>query len=147
MKSKRPGLIRILKWIAALSVWASLTLSIWKVFSYIDRQEAKHRRRERIKKALITTAVSIGSVAATLVGLKYLLKYLRKLKNGYLFDFFDREKYDIIENGSDDRLDSGIREELKMNIGDEEETGHKPLNSVPLDEEASERDFVDIPRP
>ena len=141
MDNKGRNWKKLLKWTALISIWLTMNLSIWKIFSYIDRQEAKHRRHERIKKALSVTLISIVSVAGTVVGLKYLLKYLRKLKNGYLFDFFDREKYDIIENGSDEKLDSAIRGELKMNIGDEEESGHRVSISVPLDEDATEKDF------
>ena len=141
MDNKGRNWKKLLKWTALISIWLTMNLSIWKIFSYIDRQEAKHRRHERIKKALSVTLISIVSVAGTVVGLKYLLKYLRKLKNGYLFDFFDREKYDIIENGSDEKLDSAIRGELKMNIGDEEESGHRVSISVPRDEDATEKDF------
>ncbi|MCQ2427901.1 MAG: hypothetical protein MJ137_05810 [Clostridia bacterium] len=129
-------------------LWIALNLSVWKVLKLIEKIEQRNKRKERIKKAFhifIASAAGIFTASAITYGV---LKHLKKIKGGYLFNIFDREKYDIIENGSEDGLDLAIRDELSASGND----GHKSKGgadsrmngdsfSIPVDEDASEKDF------
>jgi len=139
---------KFLKIISTICLWITLNLSIFKLFTYLDKLEARHRRREKIKKALTATGITILSVGGFITAFCLCIKHLKKVKGGYLFNFFDREKYDIIENGSESNLVTAIRDELSAsgNEGHIDENGNDVRTqgesfSIPVDTEASEKDF------
>ena len=138
IKNDRLG--KILKYFSAVCIWLTINLSILKIFQHYERQEADARRIEKRRRAFTAVISAVGLAFGGLALLQVVIKYIKRLRGGYLFDLFDRDKYDIIDPEADGDFGSAMRDELKRTDSDSEQ--HKAAAaSVPVDEEATENDL------
>ena len=93
------------------------------------------------KKSLLA---ALAAVAAANVGAGYyLLRRAQKKNNGYAFDFFDEDNYEIFDDEEAKRADSHIHATYhKRRRSDSEGRAAKPTYEIPVDEDATEEDFV-----
>ncbi|MBE6600209.1 MAG: hypothetical protein E7640_03280 [Ruminococcaceae bacterium] len=122
----------------------------------------KKREREYLGMALIFSAcllviifivtcikkknllAAIAAVAAVdLAGGYFLLRRAKKKNNGYAFDFFDEDDYEVFDEDeatcADHAINAGFhRRKRADNAG----RAAKPIYEIPVDDEATEADFA-----
>ena len=123
------------------SMFVFTVITCYNLTSHIIEQRAEKNKRNRNKKI----AIIVLSILLWFVGLIFaiacLIKYIKHLKKGYLLDLFDTEAYDVIDPDEEFPAESIIKSEL---CGIEDSAEHEQLIShhIPLDDEASEEDYI-----
>ncbi len=106
---------------------------------YRDHLEEKIKREKR-NKALIIILVTAGIIAAIGTGFALAVNYIKKKQNGYLFNFFDRNSYDVVSPEEEESLNILMQSQL---FPDSEIVTIERLapSSIPLDEEETEENY------
>lgn len=143
-KKKKKNLKKVLGRMKAWKICAdsvmfiASALSAGKIIRYIENHFSAKKKRNDAADKLIIAGWIAGIGAALFFGAKFLLKHVRKMRGGYLFDIFDRDKFDIADADGARELEDEVRSDLS--VGDapvvSESTGR--CASVPLDEDANE---------
>ncbi len=95
-----------------------------------------------IKKKNVLAALA-AVAAIDLVGAYYLLRRRKKKNNGYTFDFFDEDNYEIFDDEEAKTADRAIHAGFhRRKRADNASRAAQPIYEIPVDDEATEADFV-----
>ena len=122
------------------SMFFVTTITCYHLTKHLLELRREKKRKEKIKKNILSTLSIVSGIAASIIGVIALLKYIEQLRKGYLFDLFDGDSYDVIEPDEEVTADSMIRGELSFN-DDNSVQERVYANMIPLDEEATEDDY------
>ena len=93
------------------------------------------------KKNLLAAIAAVAAI--NLTGGYYLLRRAKKKNNGYAFDFFDEDKYEIFDEDEVEHarrvINAGFH---KRRRSDNAGKTAKVSFEIPVDDEATEEDFV-----
>lgn len=93
------------------------------------------------KKNLLAAFAAVAAMDFT-VGY-FLIKNARKRNNGYMFDLFDGEDYEVFDEDEAANADRTIRASFnKRHSAEARGRNVKPAYEIPVDDEATEEDFV-----
>ena len=130
MKFRR-FMYRLLKF----SLFGCAIASTAGLFSFLVERRNDKIRSERRRGTLIAVLICVLSTAAAAGGLFAAIHEIRKRRGGYLFDFFDRDEYDVVEPDEEDGLVDMIRGELNGNEGEGSDSEVIRPADIPLDDE------------
>ena len=105
------------------------------LYSFLVERRNEKIRSERRRGTLIAVLICVLSTAAAVGGAFAAIHEIRKRRGGYLFDFFDRDEYDVVEPDEEDGLVDMIRGELNGNEGEVADSDVIRPADIPLDEE------------
>ena len=130
-RSKRKGAVR------ALFAAAAATTAFFAARSAARR--IRRNRRKRILKTIARVLLKIAAIPAAAALFQLTVRYLRKLRGGYLFDVFDSGRFSIARRGEE--KEAGEKLDREQEASDRPEF-RKPENAariqVPKDEDADE---------
>ena len=93
------------------------------------------------KKNLLAAIAAVAAIDIT-AGY-FLIKGARKKNNGYVFDLFDGEDYEVFDDDEAKNAERTIRASFnKRHSADGRGKSAKPIYEIPVDDEATEEDFV-----
>ena len=93
------------------------------------------------KKSLLAALSALATL--NLVGGYYLLRRAKKKNNGYAFDFFDEDKYEIFSEEEAKAAVHAIHAGFhKRRRADNAGKHAKAIYVIPVDDEATEEDFI-----
>ena len=131
---KRKGALR------ALIAAAAATTAFFAAVSAAKR--IRRNRRKRIIKAVARVLLKIAAIPAAAALFQLAVRYLRKLRGGYLFDVFDSGRFSIARRGGE--KETGEKLDREQDASDRPEfrsPENAPRIQVPKDEEADEFDL------
>ncbi len=93
------------------------------------------------KKNLLAALAAVAAMDIT-AGY-FLIKNARKKNNGYMFDLFDEEDYEVFDEDEAADAEHKIRASFNKRHGAEGRGASvKPAYEIPVDEDATEEDFI-----
>ena len=93
------------------------------------------------KKSLIAALAAVAAINTA--GGIWLVSSMRKKNGGYLFDLFDEGDYEVFSDEEAKRADRAVRCGLYgKRSGDSGGKTAMPIRSIPIDETATEDDFI-----
>lgn len=93
------------------------------------------------KKSLIAALAAVAAINTA--GGIWLVSSMRKKNGGYLFDLFDEEDYEVFSDEEAKHADRAVRCGLYgKRSGDSGGKTAMPIRSIPIDETATEDDFI-----
>lgn len=87
---------------------AAGAFKLYSVLSSFFRNEKRRKNVEKIKTAILWICSVTGAVSAVLGVLYYVLRR----KDRYLFNFFDRDGFDAVDEENEDEISHRIKNEL-----------------------------------
>lgn len=82
----------------------------------------------------------IGAICAIAALGTVIVRYIKKKRNGYLFNFFDRDSYDIVSPEEEEKFDCIIRYEL-CDSDDDAPLERIAHHAIPVDEDETEESY------
>ncbi len=93
------------------------------------------------KKNLLAAIAAVAAI--DVAGGYWLLRRARKKNNGYAFDFFDEDNYEVFDDDEIESADRAIHAGFhKRQRADNAGRAARPAYEIPVDDEATEADFV-----
>lgn len=137
MSKNRMKFRRALYKLGKYAMFVFSVITCYNITTALLEARAEKQRTEKRKRIALLVFTVFAWTAAIGGGIALILKYIKHLKKGYLFDFFDTEAYDVIEPDEEAPAESLIRSDL---YGSDDAADHEKLttSNIPLDEEASE---------
>jgi len=136
----RIKLRRIFYRLGKYSMFIISIITCYNLTTHILEIRAEKLRSKNRKRLLAIISFVLLWVSAIIIALLSVIKYIKHLKKGYLFDLFDRDTYDVIDPDEESPAESIIKSELSNT--DETSAPEKLIiNHIPLDEEATEDDY------
>ena len=131
---KRKGVLGVLLFplTAATVVFASLSAA----------KRIRRNRRKRILKAIAGVLLKIAAIPAAAALFQLTVRYLRKLRGGYLFDVFDSGRFSLTRRGEEKETEEKLaREQEPTDRPEFRSPENAPRIQVPKDEDADEFDL------
>ncbi len=128
----------LVKTFAHLTAVFCFFMTAIELLEHLGERRRERYRRERAKQLLVILGWITVAVAASTVAVCLLIRQLKKRADGYLWDIFDREDYDVISPEEEGEFESTIKQTLSK---DDEDAPTVRIDEIPLDEETTEADY------
>ena len=141
MKKERNFSKTFLTVTAGVAFLGAIVAACKVIFSKRGKKENKNPDAENSRNTLAILCIVLVALAALITGIVLALRYIRKVRGGYLIDLFDRDEYDVISPEEEDNFEDLIRGELRPSGDDDYAVPNLRYDVVPLDDEATEDNY------